>query len=148
MTKTLSLLGLVAALTLVSACANDPGATGPTAGVSPDPWADIDTRYPSEDPVGTVYGYVQAMADADPDAACAFQYRGYTYETHGPCVLADEIPARDRRFTGDDWTRFAEYELGDYDPVEDAAGWKVILPDGSGVTWRIRQDDAGIWYLE
>jgi hypothetical protein len=63
-------------------------------------------------------------------------------------VLADEMPRRDLRFTADDWTRFAEYDLTDYDPVEDAEGWTVILPDGAGITWRIRQDDAGIWHLE
>lgn len=145
---------VLAALTAfpVAACGQGSDAPAPPAeGRTTDdplaPWADIDTRFPSEDPVATVYGYVQAMAAADPAAACAFQYRGSSEPDPTPCVLAEEMPARDLRFTADDWARFAEYSLTDYEPVEDAKGWKVTLPAGQDLTWRIRQDDAGIWFI-
>lgn len=53
----------------------------------PGPWVDIDTTRPSEDPVGTVYGYVQAMAAGDADRACEFQYRGSSDFDDDSCVL-------------------------------------------------------------
>lgn len=55
---------VVASLGIVSGCGSDSGSTArePGSTASSDPWADIDTTMPSEDPVGTVYGYVEAMA--------------------------------------------------------------------------------------
>ncbi|CAI9417764.1 hypothetical protein [Nocardioides sp. T2.26MG-1] len=122
-------------------------APDPTPPASSDPWADIDTTVPSEDPVGTVYGYVQAMAAGDAERACEFQYRGTSDFDDAPCVLADEQPARDARRPASTWTRLAAYELEDYRPSQDDRGWVVALPDDPVAQWRIRQDDAGIWHI-
>lgn len=125
----------------------DDAAREPTSTASSDPWADLDTTRPSEDPAGTVYGYVQAMAAGDEDAACEFQHRGSSDFDDDPCVLADEQPARDAGWPASRWAELATYELGDYEPSEDDRGWVVTVPDEPGTHWRIRQDDAGIWHI-
>lgn len=125
----------------------DDAAPPPTPPGSPGPWVDIDTTRPSEDPVGTVYGYVQAMSAGDADRACEFQYRGSSDFNDDPCVLADEQPARDAGWPASRWAQLAAYGLADYVPSEDDRGWVVTLPDEPNAHWRIRQDDAGIWHI-
>jgi hypothetical protein len=140
------LLATVLALAALAAgCGDDPEPRSEPRPTS-DPWRDIDTTMPSEDPVGTVYGYVQAMAAGDDDAACAFQYRGSSDFNADPCVLAEELPRRDLGFTAADWDAFAAYTLEDYLPAE-RHGWTVSLPTEPATMWRIRQDDAGIWHV-
>ncbi len=139
----------VGVLATGSGCGSDPGSAArePTSSAPSDPWADIDTTVPSEDPVGTVYGYVQAMAAGDEQGACAFQYRGSSDFDDDPCVLSDEQPARDAHWPASRWEQLARYGLADYVPSEDDRGWVVALPQAPDARWRIRQDDAGIWHI-
>ena len=135
-----------AVLGTTAACAGG-DESAPTPPASSDPWADIDTTMPSEDPAGTVYGYVQAMAAGDSDRACRFQYRGSSDWDDDACVLADEQPPRDAGWPASRWATLAAHPLDDYRPREDARGWLVALPDEPAARWRIRQDDAGIWFI-
>lgn len=149
MTRTRHLILIASALVALAAGCGDGTDDSPDPGpaAEDDRWADIDTSAPSEDPVATVYGYVQAMADGDEDRACSFQYRGSSDYDPDPCVLADEMPRRDQRFAAEDWATFAEFALGDYEAREDG-GWTVSLPTEPATAWRITQNDAGIWYVE
>jgi hypothetical protein len=147
--RVVAALLVAAVLGIVSGCGSDSGSTArePGSTASSDPWADIDTTMPSEDPVGTVYGYVQAMAAGDEQRACEFQYRGSSDFNDDPCVLVDEQPARDAGWPAFRWEQLAAYGLADYVPSEDERGWVVTLPGEPDARWRIRQDDAGIWHI-
>jgi hypothetical protein len=46
----------------------------------------------------------------------------------------------------EDWQAFAAHTLEDYTPAE-GDGWTVLLPTELATTWRIREDDAGVWYV-
>ncbi|WP_126688348.1 hypothetical protein [Nocardioides ferulae] len=137
-------------LVLLGGCADvDHGeAPGTEPAKTPGRWSDIDTTRPSEDPVATVYGYVQAMASADDAAACAFQYRGSSDFRDDPCVLDREAPRRDLRRTVEEWAGLAAYRLEDYEATDAGRHWRVTLPAEEDTRWRVRQDDAGLWFVD
>jgi hypothetical protein len=139
----------VSLIALATGCAADtvPGVASDDGTDGSGRWSDIDTTRPSEDLVGTVYGYVQAMAAGDDSRACAFQYRGPAHREER-CVLTEQIPSRDRRFDPAEWDAFASYDLEDYRPTHRRAGWQVSLPTSPAVTWRVTQDDAGLWFVD
>jgi len=144
---------VVTVLVATTAGCGDEEPRGRTSGAEPtppDPWVDIDTRYPSEDLAATTHGYVQAMAAGERQRACRFQYRGSSdaQTQEAPCRLAQEMPPRDRRFTSQDWERFAAEGADSYTPEEDDRGWTVSLATTPVTTWRLVQDDAGIWHID
>jgi hypothetical protein len=142
------LTGVLSAVALVALAGGCADVEVATATAPDDRWSDIDTSRPSEDPVATVFGYVQAMATGDETRACAFQYRGSSDHRDEPCVLAEEMPRTDRQRSTDDWATLAGYRLEDYAANGGDRGWRVSLPTAPMVRWRIRQDDAGIWFIE